>query len=219
MVICIGKILNSDDLAEVCAEIEKLRFVDGRRTAGWAARLVKDNEQAEGDARLESVRRRIEERILDNEVFQIAARPKALTPVLISRYSAGKQYGTHVDDALMQGMRTDLSFTLFLANPAGYDGGELVIESSAGEQPFKLEAGSMILYPTTTLHRVEPVSRGMRVAAFGWVRSFIRSAEQREILFDLETARRGLFEHEGKTPTFDLLSKCNANLLRMWAED
>jgi len=117
MVICIGQILNSDDLAEVCAEIEKMRFVDGRRTAGWAARLVKDNEQAEGDARLESVRRRIEERILDNEVFQIAARPKALTPVLISRYSAGKQYGTHVDDALMQGMRTDLSFTLFLDEP------------------------------------------------------------------------------------------------------
>jgi len=219
MIICIGGILNSEDLNLINSEIERLTFVDGRNTAGWAARLVKDNEQAEPDGRLEALRQRIERHILDNELFQIAARPKALTPLLINRYSSGKQYGTHVDDALMQGMRTDLSFTLFLADPRSYDGGELVVESSAGEQPFKLDAGSMILYPTTALHRVEPVRSGMRVAAFGWVRSFIRSAERREILFDLETARRELFEREGKTPCFDLLSKCNANLLRMWAED
>jgi PKHD-type hydroxylase len=219
VILCIGIIINKDEIGEILVEIEKLNFVDGRSTAGWAARLVKDNEQAEADQRLTSLRLRIEERILDNEVFQIAARPKTLTPVLISRYSAGKQYGSHVDDALMQGMRTDLSFTLFLANPESYDGGELVIESSAGEQTFKLEAGSMILYPSTTLHRVEPVRRGSRIAAFGWVRSFVRSAEQREILFDLETARRDLFDHEGKSARFDRLSKCSANLIRMWAED
>jgi PKHD-type hydroxylase len=145
VILCIGIIINKDEIGEILVEIEKLNFVDGRSTAGWAARLVKDNEQAEADQRLTSLRLRIEERILDNEVFQIAARPKTLTPVLISRYSAGKQYGSHVDDALMQGMRTDRSFTLFLANPESYDGGELVIESSAGEQTFKLEAGSMIL--------------------------------------------------------------------------
>lgn len=219
MILCIGKILNSKELDQISVDIARLRFVDGRQTAGWAARLVKDNEQAESDADLEVIRRRIAQRILDNELFQLAARPKALTPVLVSRYAPGKQYGTHIDDALMQGMRTDLSFTLFLAEPDTYDGGELVIESTAGEQMFKLEAGSMILYPTTTLHRVEPVTRGTRVAAFGWVRSFIRSAEQREILFDLESARRTLFEREGKTPTFDVLSKCSANLVRMWAED
>jgi PKHD-type hydroxylase len=219
MIICIGGILNSEDLDYIHSEIAQLTFVDGRSTAGWAARLVKDNEQAEPDARLEALRHRIETRILDNELFQIAARPKALTPLLISRYSSGRQYGTHVDDALMQGMRTDLSFTLFLADPQSYDGGELVIESNAGEQPFKLDAGSMILYPTTALHRVEPVRSGTRVAAFGWVRSFVRSAERREMLFDLETARRELFDRDGKTGVFDLLSKCNANLLRMWAED
>lgn len=219
MIVCIGGILNPADLNYIHSEIRQLTFVDGRTTAGWAARLVKDNEQAEPDDRLEALRQRIETHILDSELFQIAARPKALTPLLISRYSSGRQYGTHVDDALMQGMRTDLSFTLFLADPQSYDGGELVIESSAGEQPFKLDAGSMILYPTTALHRVEPVRSGMRVAAFGWVRSFIRSAERREILFDLETARRELFERDGKTGVFDLLSKSNANLLRMWAED
>lgn len=219
MFICIETVLNHNELGEVYAEIERLDFADGRATAGWAARLVKDNEQAESGARLEAVRRRIAARIHANELFQIAARPKEITPLLISRYSGGNRYGTHVDDALMQGMRTDLSFTLFLADPASYDGGELVIESSAGEQPFKLDAGSMILYPTTALHRVEPVTRGVRLAAVGWVRSFVRLADKREILFDLETARRGIFDREGKTAIFDLLSKCNANLLRMWAED
>ena len=99
----------------------------------------------------------------------------------------------------MQGMRTDVSFTLFLSDPDNYDGGELVIETSAGEQPFKLPAGSMIVYPSTTLHRVAPVQHGTRVAAVGWARSFVRNAEQREILFDLETARRDLFEREGKS--------------------
>lgn len=219
MMLCIGDVLNSKDLEEVRADIETLAFVDGRATAGWAARLVKNNEQAEAGSQVDALRRRIAEQVLDNELFQIAVRPKALTPLLISRYGPGKQYGTHVDDAMMQGMRTDVSFTLFLSDPDSYEGGELVIETSAGEQPFKLRAGSMIVYPSTTLHRVGPVERGMRVAAVGWARSFVRSAEQREILFDLETARRDLFEREGKSGAFDLLSKCGANLLRLWADD
>jgi len=219
MLLCIRDILNSKELEEVCAEIETLTFVDGRATAGWAARLVKDNEQAEAGTWVDALRRRISAQILDNELFQIAVRPKALTPLLISRYGPGKHYGTHVDDALMQGMRTDVSFTLFLSDPDTYDGGELVIETSAGEQPFKLQAGSMIVYPSTTLHRVAPVERGTRVAAVGWARSFVRNAEQREILFDLETARRDLFEREGKSGAFDLLSKCGTNLLRLWADD
>jgi PKHD-type hydroxylase len=112
-----------------------------------------------------------------------------------------------------------VSFTLFLAEPESYAGGELVIESSAGEQSFKLPAGAMVVYPSTSLHRVAPVQAGERLAAVGWARSFIRSAEQREILFDLETARRAVFETQGKSEAFDQLSKCGANLLRMWAED
>ena len=220
MLLCIGTVLNSEETGEIRSEIEALSFVDGRTTAGWAARLVKDNEQADGgDRRAEAIRRRIAERILDNELFQLAVRPKALTPLMISRYKPGKQYGTHVDDALMRGMRTDVSFTLFLADPETYEGGELVIESSAGEQSFKLPAGAMIVYPSTSLHRVAPVREGERLAAVGWARSFVRSAERREILFDLETARRAVFEAQGKSEAFDQLSKCGANLLRMWAED
>src|SRR3954467_2064124 len=219
MILCIGDVLNSKELEEVCADIEALTFVDGRATAGWAARLVKDNEQAEAGTRVDALRRRIAALILDNELFQIAVRPKALTPLLISRYGPGKQYGTHVDDALMQGMRTDVSFTLFLSAPDSYEGGELVIETSAGEQPYKLPAGSMIIYPSTTLHRVAPVESGIRVAAVGWARSFVRDGAEREMLFDLDTARRQMFAREGKTAEYDLVSKSLANLLRMWVED
>jgi PKHD-type hydroxylase len=138
MMLCIRDILNGKELEEVCADIETLTFIDGRATAGWAARLVKNNEQAEASSRVDALQGRITAHILDNELFQIAVRPKALTSLLISRYGPGKQYGTHVDDALMQGVRTDVSFTLFLSDPDTYAGGELVIETSAGEQPFKL---------------------------------------------------------------------------------
>lgn len=220
MMLCIGDVLDKREAAAIRSEVENLTFVDGRATAGWAARLVKDNEQADADDnQLEALRSRIAERILQNEIFQLAVRPKALTPLLITRYKPGKQYGTHVDDALMRGMRTDVSFTLFLAEPETYEGGALVVETAAGEQEFKLVAGSMIVYPSNALHRVAPVQKGERLAAVGWARSFIRSAEQREILFDLENARRDIFDSHGKTPTFDQLSKCSANLLRIWVDD
>jgi PKHD-type hydroxylase len=220
MMLCIGDVLEGSEAAAIRARVEALKFLDGRSTAGWAARLVKDNEQADPDAsELAALRHRIEERILANELFQLAARPKALTPLIISRYKPGKQYGTHIDDALMRGMRTDVSFTLFLAEPDTYDGGALVVETAAGEQSFKLAAGSMILYPSNTLHRVAPVENGERLAVVGWARSFVRSTERREILFDLETVRREIFDREGKSSAFDQLSKCSANLLRMWADD
>jgi PKHD-type hydroxylase len=128
-------------------------------------------------------------------------------------------YGSHVDDALMDGMRTDVAFTLFLAEPTDYEGGELVIESAGGEDTFKLAAGSLVAYPATTLHRVADVTRGVRLAAVGWARSFVRDPAKRELLFDLETARQKLFERDGKSAEFDLVAKSLANLIRMWAED
>jgi PKHD-type hydroxylase len=119
----------------------------------------------------------------------------------------------------MGGVRTDVSFTLFLSAPESYDGGELVLDSPAGADTFKLDAGDIIVYPSAMLHHVAAVTRGQRLAAVGWVRSYIRHAAQRELLFELETARRRLFEREGKTPDGDLLAKCAANLLRMWCQD
>lgn len=111
-----------------------------------------------------------------------------------------------------------MSFTVFLSDPAQYDGGELVLETAGGEQGFKLAAGDIVLYPSTMLHRVMPVTRGTRLVAVGWVQSLVRRADERELLFDLDTARRLLFQREGKSREFDLLSKCAANLLRLWAE-
>src|SRR5216683_5014496 len=198
MQIVIGNVLSDEEVEIAVATLEGARFVDGRATAGFAARTVKNNRQAEGsDRSLETIRKLIAGRILDNEVFRLAARPKALSPLLFSRYEKGMHYGSHVDDALMGGMRTDVSFTLFLSDPKSYDGGELTIESTSGEELFKLAAGSLVAYPATSLHHVTDVTRGARLAAVGWARSFIRDPARRELLFDLDTARRQMFSRVG----------------------
>jgi PKHD-type hydroxylase len=218
MQIVIGNVLAADEVDLVRGALARATFVDGRETAGFAARLVKNNRQA-SDRKTETVRKLVEERILGHEIFALAVRPKALTPILFSRYEPGMRYGSHVDDPLMLGLRTDVSFTLFLSEPERYDGGELVIEGASGEDAVKLAAGSLIAYPSTALHHVAEVTRGTRLAAVGWARSYIRDGARRELLFDLDTARRRLFEREGKSAEYDLVSKSLANLLRMWVDD
>jgi len=219
MILAIADALTATDVAELRQGLARATFSDGRASAGWSAKLVKANLQAADGPQLQRLHQVVQARLLDHAVFVLATRPKTILGPLFSRYEPGHQYGGHVDDALIGGVRTDVSFTLFLSAPDSYDGGELVIDTAAGEDAFKLAAGSIITYPATTLHRVAPVTRGQRLAAIGWVRSHIRDAAQRELLFDLETARRRLFEREGKTPDGDLLAKCAANLLRMWCED
>jgi PKHD-type hydroxylase len=219
MQIVIGNVLSADEIALVRETLARATFEDGRETAGFAARMVKHNRQATNDGKIETVRRLIESRILGHEVFAFAVRPKTLTSIMFSAYEPGMRYGSHVDDALMQGMRTDVSFTLFLSEPASYDGGELVIESASGEDAVKLKAGSLIAYPSTALHHVAEVTRGMRLAAVGWARSYIRDGARRELLFDLDTARRRMFAEHGKSAEYDLVSKSLANLLRSWVED
>lgn len=220
MLICIGNVIGGGDLATVRRRLDDIEWTDGARTAGQAARLVKRNEQASpNDQTAMDIKQQLSAAILRNEVFQIAVLPKTLSPLMISRYGLGMAYGTHVDNAMMGGLRSDVSFTLFLCEPDSYEGGSLVIEGPGGEQDFKLPAGSLVAYPSTSLHRVEPVTRGVRLAAVGWARSLVRSAERREILFDMETARRSLFAAHGKTRDYDLIAKSNSNLLRLWAED
>jgi PKHD-type hydroxylase len=218
VLITISRILDPGDLPDIRSALSRLRFIDGRDTAGWSAKLVKKNEQAREGPTLRLLRDRIEKAVLANEVFQLAVRPKALTPLLFSRYGPGQEYGAHIDNPLMEGLRTDVSFTLFLSDPDAYDGGELVIETAAGEDMIKLGAGDLVAYPSTSLHRVAPVTRGERLVAAGWAQSYIRDAARRELLFDVDTARRKLFETSGKTPEFDLLAKSAANLFRMWAD-
>ena len=221
MILCIDQILDADALTAIRAVIAGARFRDGRETAGWHAAMVKHNRQADaGDAAKAAAL--VEQALAQNALFQIAALPQRLGPILLNRYEPGMDYGSHVDDALMgrgaERLRSDVSFTVFLDDPNSYEGGELVIDGPAGESDYKLAAGACLLYPATSLHRVAPVTRGTRHAAVGWAQSLVRSAERREMLFDLDTARRAVFESQGKSPAFDLLAKTYANLLRHWAE-
>ena len=218
MQLAIADVLSAAEAAEIRQTLAHTPFEDGARTAGWNARLVKDNEQARDSATLRLLRERVAAAIRTNELFGLAVRPKALTPLIFSRYGGGQAYGSHVDNPLMDGIRTDVSFTLFLAEPETYDGGELVIESPGGEDEVKLPPGHMVVYPSTALHRVQPVTRGERLAAVGWAQSHVRDAARRELLFDLETVRRRLFDRLGKTEELDLLAKSAANLVRLWAE-
>jgi PKHD-type hydroxylase len=219
MILAIGDLLNAADLDAVTSALAGATFSDGRATAGWSARLVKQNLQAREGEGAQRARSLIETRLLEHTVFHLATRPKRLIGPLFSRYEPGHAYGAHVDDALLDGVRSDVAFSLFLSPPESYQGGELVIETAAGEEAFKLSAGSLVTYPATFLHRVAPVSGGSRLVAAGWVRSFVRAPAHRELLFDLDTARRRLFDREGKSAEADLLAKCTANLLREWCDD
>lgn len=226
MITCIVKILKPEELRPLAEGLNAAAFADGAATAGWHAREVKKNLQlAPGMDGYEKPAQIVQSAILRDPVFQMAARPRLLRPILFNRHDAGMTYGAHVDDPIMgpadrlQGqIRVDVSFTLFLSDPATYEGGELAIGFGGGEHSYKLAAGTLIAYPSDTLHRVAPVTSGVRLAAVGWLQSEIRDSARREILFDLDRARRAVFARDGKNETFDLLSKSHANLLRMWVE-
>jgi PKHD-type hydroxylase len=222
MIFSIPNVLTSEQLEEITSSLSKAEFVDGKLTAGWHAQLVKNNQQLpQGNVLGKKLQQMIKASLNQNALFQVAVRPKAIHSLLISRYDVGMSYDRHIDNALMSNStiwRSDVSFTLFLNPLSTYEGGELVIEGVDDEKAYQLEAGSAIVYPSTTLHRVEPVKAGIRLVAAGWVQSLVREASEREILFDLDTARRTIFAKEGKTPEFDLLSKSLANLLRKWAD-
>lgn len=225
MIVPIAGVLDADALARVRALLEVARFEDGRRTAGWHARAVKDNEQAAFDhPATREAAEIVSSALMVHPVFRAAALPRRMRPVLFARYSGEGAYGSHVDDALMGPndaagpMRADASVTVFLAHPAAYEGGELVIEGTGGEAAYKLDAGCALAYPATTLHRVAPVTAGDRLVAVTWVQSLVRDPAAREVLFDLDAARRATFAQDGNGETFRLLAKCYANLLRRWAE-
>jgi PKHD-type hydroxylase len=202
---------------ELLAEREAWR--PGAETAGWHARGVKSNLQLD---RASGLHRRLAGALvgdlLAHPLLQAAALPVRVHGLLFSRAAAGQGYGRHVDNAFMAEGRADLSFTLFLTDPADYRGGDLVLESPAGEERVRLPAGHALVYPSTLLHRVDSVEQGERLVAVGWIQSRIRSTERRELLFELDTARRALFRSEGKGEVFDLVSRSYTNLLRMWGE-
>jgi PKHD-type hydroxylase len=191
----------------------------GQETAGWHARAVKHNRQLDRASALhQRLAPLVVQALQSHPLVASAALPTDIHGLLFSRSGLGEGYGRHVDNAFMAGGRSDLSFTLFLSPPESYRGGSLVLEFPHGEEAVRLGAGDAIVYPSTLLHRVEPVTEGERLACVGWIQSRIRSAEQRELLFELDTARRTLFQEQGKSESFDLISRSYTNLLRMWGE-
>jgi PKHD-type hydroxylase len=223
MLLTVDDLLNAEELALIDAKLAAAEFLDGKLTAGWHAKQVKHNTQLKKDSpHQESLRELVKIALNRNSLFMTAIQPLAIHSMLFSRYDIGMSYGLHVDNAFMgngdRRYRSDVSWTLFLSDPETYTGGELSIEGSEGEQVFKLKAGSAIFYPSSFLHQVKTVTTGARLAAVGWVQSLIRDPQQREMLFDLDVVRRSLFQKQGKTTEFDLISKTHANLLRQWAE-
>lgn len=222
MIFVIPEVLTPEEFKLITEKLATADFVDGKITAGWHAKLVKNNTQLQRNTETAQTLEVVVQNALQRNILvQSALLPRVIHSILFSCYQPGMSYGRHVDNALMgdrKFLRADISFTLYLSSPDSYAGGELIIESADDERSYKLEAGSMIVYPASTLHRVEPVTEGCRLAAVGWVQSLVRDGAEREILFDLDTSRRSIFAQGGKTLEFDLLSKCYANLLRKWTE-
>lgn len=223
MIYCIPAVLGPDELAAVQSKLGGASFVDGATTAGWSAREVKRNLQVtSGTPEYEQIARIVREAFMRSGELQTVLLPAATTSVMFNRYGQGMEYGPHVDAPIMGSMsdavRSDIAITIFLSDPRSYDGGELNVFMNGLASRFKLEAGAAIAYPANTLHHVTPVTRGVRDAAILWVQSQIRDPAQREILWDMENAKHLIFKREGKSATFDLISKSRANLIRMWAE-
>ncbi|NER96905.1 MAG: Fe2+-dependent dioxygenase [Symploca sp. SIO1B1] len=222
MILSIAKVLTPEELNLITERLDATDFIDGKTTAGWHARVVKHNTQLANQATYaQDLKDLVKKALWRNQLFQIAVQPKVIHSILFSRYEEGMSYGRHVDNALMGNqnkLRSDVSLTVFLSEPSTYGGGELVLETIEGEQAIKLEAGDAIVYPSSFLHRVEPVTEGIRLVAVAWVQSLVRDPQDREILFDLDTVRRAIFHKDGKTTEFDLISKSYSNLLRKWGD-
>jgi PKHD-type hydroxylase len=225
MLLPIPDVLTKDELARVRGLIDSAEWIDGNATSGHQSALAKHNTQLPEDSdAAKQAGAVVLEALTRNPLFVAAALPAKTFPPLFSRYGAGDVFGTHVDNAVrLRGplrVRSDLSATLFLAEPEAYDGGELTIEGRFGVQQVKLPAAHLILYPSSSLHRVEPVTRGQRVVSFFWVQSMVRDSEARQILFDLDSAVQQVAAEQGHDNRAVIeLTGVYHNLLRRWAGD
>ncbi|MFT3734251.1 MAG: Fe2+-dependent dioxygenase [Rhodocyclaceae bacterium] len=218
-------VLNAEELARLRGLLLAADWADGRITAGTQSAQVKQNRQLpESAAEISEARAIVRKALARHAVFFSAALPADLYPPLFNRYAGGEHFGNHIDNSVRllpdgsRNMRTDISCTLFLSEPDEYEGGELVVEDHFGDKRIKLPAGDMIIYPGTSLHRVEPVTRGERLACFTWVQSMVRDANQRSILFDMDVAIASLRQQQGDTEPVVNLTGAYHNLLRIWTE-
>ncbi len=226
MLIEVPDVLSHAELQKVQALLANAPWADGRITAGSQSAQVKNNWQLPEQTDQSQAARAILLAALNrNPLFLSAALPKRIFPPLFNRYADDRNaFGNHIDNAIRhcpisgQRVRTDLSATIFLADPDSYDGGELVIEDTYGEHSVKLAAGSMVLYPGSSLHRVEPVTRGARLASFFWLESMVRETERRRLLFEMDMSILELRNTQGDSAPTVNLTGCYHNLLRMWAD-
>ena len=225
MLLRIPEVLSQAQVQEFRAALDTAQWIDGKATAGYLSQRVKDNVQLAEDDKLA---RRLGGVILDaldkNALFISAALPLKVVPPLFNRYAGGQSYGAHVDGAVrpVRGtphrVRTDLSATLFLSAPEDYEGGELAVGDTFGARRFKLPAGDMLLYPGTSVHRVEPVTKGARLAAFFWIQSMVREDEKRALLFELDTGLQQLGrDAPGHSAVVQIMGVYH-NLLRLWSD-
>ena len=226
MLIAVPDLLSPAEVADIRAIIDAAEWIDGNATSGHQSALAKHNEQLpeDGDA-AKQAGRLILEALGRSPIFFASALPLKIYPPLFNRYGAGQAFDTHVDNAIRikRGsdfrIRSDLSITVFLEAPDAYDGGELLVEDHYGVQRVKLPAGHAVVYPSSSLHRVTPITRGRRVASFFWLQSMVRDAEKRRTLFDLDRAVQRLTgELGGKDRSVIELTGVYHNLLRLWAD-
>ena len=226
MIIELPHLLCTDEVHQAQSLLAAAPWVDGRAGAGEQAAQVKNNAQLPHDCDVaRSLRTMVLGALERSPAFFSAALPKRVFPPRLNRYGGqSNYYGPHIDGAVRympdsgQRVRTDISCTVFLSDPQSYDGGELCIADTFGEQTVKLPAGHMVLYPGTSLHQVRPVTRGYRLAAFFWIESMVRSDEQRRLLYELDMNLLGLRQRHGETDETTALTGCYHNLLRMWAD-
>jgi PKHD-type hydroxylase len=212
-----------DKLPAIEQLVSESDFADGRATASSAAREVKNNTQIDirDQKTLPLIQQHIVESLSRNPLFQAAVMPRHVYPPLVSRYRKGMSYGKHVDSPLMGAfppMRVDIAMTVFLSDPASYEGGELTIQSPLGELTYKLPKGDAIIYPCTQVHAVNEVTSGVRQVAVTWIQSHVRDAAQRQTLFELFTVHQALAGQNPNSPEANQLLQTYSNLIRMWAD-
>lgn len=226
MIIPIRKVFSVEQVQKIRSYLDTAQWVDGAQTAGVQANAVKNNHQLSMD---DDLCRQLSDTVLDalarHATFVSAALPQKIFPPMFNRYGVGETYGLHVDNAvrIVPGtatrVRTDLSATLFFSDPHEYEGGELQIEDKFGAHQVKLDAGDMILYPSTSLHRVKPVTKGCRISSFFWLQSMVRSHESRDVLFDLDQSIQSLTQlHGPQHEDVMRLSAIYQNLIQQWVD-
>ena len=222
MLVHIKHILGEAELEKIQELLNKAEFRDGHLSAGMVAKQVKNNQEVSDENIISSLNNIVMNNVVRHPTYQQAALPHRVAAPFYARYESGMEYGEHIDDPIMGAVneryRSDLAMTIFLNSPDEYDGGELIIKSSFGEQSIKYNAGDAVLYPSTTHHRVSKVTSGKRYVAVTWIQSLIRDNEQRDLLYQLNKTREKMLRNDPTSEDTKRIDNTYVNLIRMWSD-